>query len=287
VVEIPGEEEVPSPSAGREVWRASEGKIVTGRKQDNTLREREKIVGALRRIGVHSGISKIDNTPYSQLEADIETREGMVRFKSGITDKLGKLQPSTAALSFAEGLLDLAANELMVVTANSSTKENRFGSHNTYINLHHLDATVRPLKTWPTKRRPIDKSLTMEEQWSNLEAELQAHPSWAERPKDDTEEDEGEELSHLGELCREVAAKGWPTPEQAPQEWLPMVAKFFKHADKVRASLTDYSDDEWGRVRQAMQAVPKMPDALIPARDRLAKGGGAPAQAEEEVDAFK
>jgi hypothetical protein len=261
---IPSDDEVATPSGGRDVWRFAEGKIITGREDDGTLRDRPKVLGRLRRIGIFFGTAK-DGTPYGQLETDIETAEGKTRVKAGITDKHGKVKPSVSLLCFAEGLLEIAKDELFVVTAISGTKKNAYGTYSTFVNLFHLDAATK--RTTQVKRREFDKSKTMEERWEELAAELKTHPSYADRPAGEHDEDEGP--THFSELCREMKERGWPTPEEAPVDWMNLMA----HAmdEKPRATLNDYTQDEWGEARLILKDCKALPGLLKPAYNRINK----------------
>jgi len=271
--QILDENEVANPVRGTPVWRFSEGKLARGREQDGTLETREKIVGVLRRISVHSGVGKNDGVPYAQLEIDVETaKEGTIRVKAGLTDRAGDVKPSVAAITFAEGLLDLAKDEPIMVCANRGTKPNKFGNYSTYANLYHVDpATKRPRET---ARRPRSDE-PMATKWERLEKELQTHPAYADRPKGSS--DDGPE-THFEALEDELRAKGWPTPTYAPNEWLNLLAAFFKH-DR-RASIKQYADDQWQVLRQALEPKKpeQLPGLLKPAMERLKKDQAAAVQ---------
>ena len=266
---IPDDSEVQTPINRRPTYRFSRGKICTGREEDGTLVELPKIVGRIRRIGVHSGLTKETQIPYQQVEADIETSRGNVRIKASLSDKTGKFQPSTSALSFSEGLLELAKDELCVITAQASTKKNAYGTYSTYANAWHYDGKTSPR---PTRRRPIDKSKTMDEQWHLLEAELRSHPAFAERPASEKDEEAGP--THFSEFCRECTEKSWTTPEQNPQGWLVYLAKVAKEP-APRASLASYTQDDWGTLRQALASRTEIPKSLadaLAANDPFASG---------------
>jgi hypothetical protein len=264
---IPSDSDVPTPTGGKSVWRFAEGEIRTGR--EGEIRTREKVVGALRRFGVHFGHTK-EGEPYGQLEADIETRdEGIVRVKAGLTEKgTGAVKPSVAALSFAEGLLDFKPGEIVIVTANLAAKANRYGKFSTYANLYHYDAATKRMTG--AARRP-KSDLSIGEKWTALEAELKRHPAYADRPISEADDADGNAATHLSDLCKTCEARGWPTPEQAPAEWLSMAAKAYKSVPRVNptGSLRDYTDHEWGEIHLKLQGVSKMPSALEAVAARL------------------
>ena len=137
---IPSDSDVATPTNSRSVWRVANGEICTGREEDGTLKTREKIVGLLHRIGVHEGHSKQNGTYFKQLEADIETAEGVVRLKASVSDIGGAMKPGVAAITFAEGLLELAKDELFIARAAQGTKKNKYGNYTSYTNLFHYKA---------------------------------------------------------------------------------------------------------------------------------------------------
>jgi hypothetical protein len=255
---IPDADAVATPTSDRATYRFSGGKIVMGREEDGTLSSLEKIVGRLRRLSIHSGTGKQTGIPYSQLEVDIETSRGMVRLKASLTDMKGNSAPSTSALSFAEGLLELGKDELFIATARSSTKKNRFQSYSTYANLFHFDGK----NSRATRRRPIDHAVTMDQQWARLEEELKTHPAYAERPKTESETEDAPE-TELTLLIKDCIAKGWPTPEQQPGVWCQMFAKALS-LPKVPASLAEWTEEQTKNVRLALESRKDCPGPLQP-----------------------
>lgn len=262
---IPSEDDV-QVSTGRQSWRCANGKICQGSEDSGTLVTRDKLVGALRRIGIHEGTYEKDGKTKRvyQLEADIETAEGMERLKASLCNQKGEDQASGVAVGLAWGLLQIAKDEIMIVTTASGTKKNEYGSYSTFVNIFRLpEGSTRGVEV--PRRGKSDDSLsdTMEK----LLSEIRTHPAFAERPASERDED-GKATTHLSALCQECAAKGWPTPEQAPTEWLAANAKAFKH--EPRASLSAYSDDEWGDVRLTLQDKKECPAFLKAAQAKLA-----------------
>ena len=255
---IPSDSDVATPTNSRSVWRVANGEICTGREEDGTLKTREKIVGLLHRIGVHEGHSKQNGTYFKQLEADIETAEGVVRLKASVSDIGGAMKPGVAAITFAEGLLELAKDELFIARAAQGTKKNKYGNYTSYTNLFHYNHETK--QSAPAKRTgAFDATETMLDRWEALEAELKAHPAYADRPASERDED-GVPASHLSALVGECQERGWPHPEQCPPQWLGMMAKAFK--TEARGKLTDYSDDQWGAIRLKFKELTEMPGFL-------------------------
>lgn len=253
---IPDESSVTT-HEGIETWRFAEGKIVTGREETGTLREKVRLVGRLQRLGIHRGTNKDTGALYVQLEIDLRTAQGNCRAKVPLSDKAGVYpKPSVQTLNFAEGVLEIKPNGLLAITAHQGKKPNAYGKFPTYVNFHHVapngDST-------PVKRRAFDANNRpdMAGQWLELEKEIRAHPAYAERPAT-----EDAAPSHLGELTKESAAKGWPTPEQKPAAWLGMLHGFLKKSGDVWPTLAGPSDDEWGELRQVLKDRPDCPKAL-------------------------
>lgn len=262
---IPSEDDV-QVSTGRQSWRCANGKICQGSEESGTLVIREKLVGALRRIGIHEGSYDKDGKTKRvyQLEADIETAQGMERVKASLCNLKGENQASGVAVGLAWGLLQIAKDEVMILTTAQGTKKNEYGSYSTFVNVFRLpEGSSRGVEV--PRRGKSDEPLN--DTMAKLLSEIRTHPAFAERPASEKDED-GKATTHLSALCQECAAKGWPTPEQAPTEWLTANAKAFRH--EPRASLSAYSDDEWGDVRLTLQDKKDCPAFLKDAKARLA-----------------
>lgn len=244
-------------------WRVASGKILRGSEKDGSLEEREKIVGALRRVGIHFGTKK-DGTPFGQVEADIETTKGMERVKVDLTDLDGKEKGSSASKSFFWGLLQIGKDENCMLTAAQSKEPNKYGKHATYANWFTLKQNAQG--GWDTVMTP--KQPRTEEDLDacveRLRGELKAHPAYAERSVSEADDEHGNATTHLSALCKEMSEKGWPTPEQNPGGWLGLCAKYFKE-EKPRAALSDYDDDAWGEIRLQMQKLEQCPQSIKPA----------------------
>lgn len=254
---IPQEEEVVA-RQGSKAWRIANGTICRGSKDSSNLETRDKIVGRLRRVGIYDG--KYEDERIYQVEADIETASGMVRVKSSLTDMQGKETASGVSIGLTWGLLQIAKDEDMIITATQGSTKNKFGSYPTFVNIFRLPAGSKTGTEVP-RRKKVDEP--MEDTLQKLLDELREHPAYADRPASEAKGD-----THLGELTKEAAAKGWPTPEQAPDEWLQMTAKFFK-LKAPKAALSDHDDDEWGQVRLSLQVITKLPALLEAAKKRL------------------
>lgn len=255
---IPEEGDVRTPRMT--AWRVASGKILRGSDKDGSLEEREKIVGALRRVGIHFGAKK-DGTPFGQVEADIETTKGMERVKVDLTDLDGHEKGSSASKSFLWGLLQIGKDENCMLTAAQSKEPNKYGKHATYANWFTLKQN--PQGGWDTVMVP--KQPRTEEDLDDavlrLRGELKSHPAYAERAAAESDDEAGNATTHLSALCKEMKERGWPTPEEKPGPWLTMVSKYFKLASP-KAALSEHSDDEWGEVRQAMRDMTECPSTL-------------------------
>lgn len=242
-------------------WRFADGKIRRGRKGSFEDYPPGKVVGYLRRVGIHSGKTTGDSpVPYSQVEADIETANGLEHFKSSLTDDNGIIRSSSASNGFVWGLLQIGKDEEVMITCELADFETEKGGKPTFVNVWKhkgdwkFDQLVRP------KRDKNAPKQSQAEQWLSMESAWKSHPAYADRPARD--DDGSGPITHLAELCQECASKGWPTPEQMPSVWLARLAEANGHA--VKARLSDYEDDAWGAVRLALKGVTQVPEFLRP-----------------------
>lgn len=266
---IPRDDEVSAPKSSS--WRVASGAICKGREADGTYQTKEKIVGRLRRVGVHFGILQ-DGTPYGQAEADVETANGHERVKVSLTDLDGKEKGSSASLSFLWGLLQLAKDELFILTASQSKEPNKYGKHATYANFYHLapgQSQGRPISKRPRSEEDLDTAV------EKLRDELKGHPAYADRPSNESDDEHGNATTHLSAFCKECAEKGWSTPETLPGPWLALLTDFYKRP-KAASSLADFTDDEWGQIRLKLQGNKDAPKAIKAAE--AVKAPAAPAE---------
>lgn len=266
---IPTDDEVKA-SSSRQAWRCANGKVCRGSEDEGTLETREKLTGRLRRVGIHEGHFTRDGKEKRvyQIEADIETANGMERIKASLCNLKGEDAPSGVAIGLAWGLLQIAKDELMVITATQGTKKNEFGSYSTFCNVFTLKPGSTTATEVPRRQRSEEP---MEDTLAGLLAEIKTHPAYADRPVNESDDAEGNAQTHLSALCKECEAKQWPTPEQAPAEWLGMMAAVSKQP--VKGSLAEISDDLWGQVRLTLKDKVDAPKALAPAVARLAGTG--------------
>lgn len=254
---IPDESTVSATGLGG-AWRFANGKIRKGRQGAFEDRPSQKVVGLLRRVGIHTGKRESDGQIFSQVEADIETANGIEHFKSSLTDDNGNLKPSSATVGFTWGLNQIAKDEQVMITVSEAEFVTDKGGKPTFVNLWES-----PKQDWKFQQlvRPRrDKNapkVELVDQWRMLEAEFKAHPAFSERA---IREDDEAGPTHLSELCKECEAKGWPSPSQVPQVWLKRIAEKSQHP--VKAKLTEYDDDVWGQIRVNLQGVTDCPDWL-------------------------
>jgi hypothetical protein len=271
---IPDDSEVPTPT-GRCTWRISDGKIQTGRDVDGTLQTKEKLVGRLRRVSIHTGTLRDKATAYTQLEIDLETAQGPTRVKTSLSDTTGALKPSVGACSFAEALLDVAKDELIVITANSSAKPNKYGKHSTYVNIGILKPGQ--VNATPTKRRPYNPDLTLDEHWEQLAAEILKHAAYKARPE---REDSRAPGGSLDGLNADLKAREWPTVAEIPDVWLAQVRAVY-HMDEAEVdtmpTIASIKDDVWNELRLKLASLEGPPKMI---REWIAKNGGAPKTAD-------
>ncbi len=258
---IPSDDEVKA-SSSRQSWRLANGKVCRGSEDSGSLETREKLTGKLRRIGIHDANYVRDGKDKRvyQIEADIETANGPERLKASLCNLKGEDQPSGVAIGLAWGLLQLAKDELMVVTATQGTKKNEFGSFPTFCNIFRLKPGSTTAVEVPRRARSEEP---MEDTLGKLLEELKTHPAYSDRPVSDSDDDEGGATTHLSALCKECTEKGWPSPEQAPAVWLAKLGALLGKPNL--SSLAQVSDDTWGEIRQKFAAMTACPSWLAPA----------------------
>lgn len=262
---IPDADDVKTPRMT--AWRVASGHICRGSDKDGSYETRDKIVGALRRVGIHFGTKK-DGSAFGQVEADIETTKGMERVKVDLTDMDGHEKGSSASKSFLWGLLQIGKDENCMLMAAQGKEPNKYGKFATYANWYTLKANNAG--GWDTVMTP--KQPRTEEDLDacvlRLREELKAHPAYAERAAAETDDEQGNATTHLSALVKEMTERGWPTPEQNPSGWLTMMGTFFK-LPAPKASLSEHDDHEWGQIRQALQSAEKCPTSIQPVETNM------------------
>lgn len=265
---IPEAEEVET-VGGSSSYRFSKGRIVTGREEDGSLSILPKIVGIVTRVGVYEGTTNDQyKKPYRQLECDIMTARGEIFLKAGLLDENFQPKATQAALSFAWLLNQPVVRERKVIQITAAQGEawtNEFGQAreaSTYANLFEVkDGKAYPL--YRPKADPAAPKVPSEQKMEVLLAELRDHPLWAPRPEGrehDADQGGGGRLTHLSEFCRECGEKGWPAPDQAPEDWMAIMVASIKKPDNSGpkytwpiTSLGAIEDDDWGVMRQALE----------------------------------
>lgn len=278
---LPSASEVESVSGGKS-HRFSEGRIVTGRDKDGTLKVIDAIVGRIVRVGIHEAVTRDEHKrPIMQVEADIETEDGLIYVKAGLLDQEEfRLRPSTSAIHFAWGLTLFSPEDIVQIKASQGVEwqdeRGRERKPSTYVNWAKVVQEEGKWLAKPVYRpKPVKDApkKSQVEKWQELEPQLRALPHFAPRPAG---RDDDEEPTHFSELEKELKGFSWVTPTEAPTEWLQLVANYFGHSPKQ--ALSQYDDDDWGKVRKDLLEgiksgeIPGMPPALQAAADRL-KGG--------------
>lgn len=243
---IPAEDEVQASTSGV-TWRFANGLICTGSEDKGTIQSRDKIVGRFRRVGIHDKTyTKTDgDRRVYQLECDIETASGITRVAASLCSIDGKDQASGVACGLAWGLLQLAKDELMIFTAGKSKEKNKYGSYSTFVNTFTLKPGAKQGVEVPRRGKSDD---TLEETLEKLLAQIKMHPAYADRPVAESDAEDGTPNTHLSALCQLAAAHAWPTPEQAPADWLAFYAAWRQTPGDVKVSLSEISDDDWGQL---------------------------------------
>lgn len=259
---------------GSSSWRPAKGKFVQGKeiiKQaevDGQLidvetgkypQEKKVITGLLRRIGIFEADGKYGKQ--HKLECDIETKAGMLHLGTTLLDSNDQFKVGIAALNLAWCLLQFEKDgPIYLETAWGDPVKlpnGKEGGRPTYINAYRVEGTnATPI--YRPKRDPNAPKLEMNEQWPALETQLRAHTAY----KDREITQDPANPTHLSELVKWCKEKGWSSPDENPSGWLDLANAGFKTGLKSR--LNDYTDDQWGEIRQAVAGMTDMPTVLEP-----------------------
>lgn len=291
ITELPGDDI--NVQGGGKSWRFANGKIVRGpeKKENATLpdgrvvevdsgtypEERTFLNGVLRRVWIYSGDGKYGKV--HQIEADIETREGMFLIKAKLLNSKGELKPTISSVNFAWCLLQFGKDEALRIETRKGEpivlENGDKGGCPTYVNCYRIEGN----NAMPVYRPRRDKNApkqTMLDQWAELDPQLRAHPAWKERDVTrDNEDDGADSRIQFNTLTKECQERGWPTPLQAPEDWLDVVTAVLKKASRP-ASLDHVEEAEWGLFRDALTKWVKAnngatPPKIAAAKERLAK----------------
>lgn len=255
-------------------WRISDGKIQTGREADGTLETREAVVGYLKRIGIHEGTLD-DGSPYAKLEADFETKEGLVSVSTPLINATSGKPTYSSCISFADGLLDCAAGELIQLKVGQSAKPNRYGKHSTYANLFHVKQTdggkwsATAVKKYPFIGEPPEYGDAM---LNALVDAIRLHPAYADRPKRATAEEEVEAWDAFVEA---LESAGWPTMQEAKAEYLAIASKA---GGTTYADWVDVPAKVWSDMADVVMSGKPMPKSIQAVADK--KKANAPKEVE-------
>ncbi|AIE83513.1 hypothetical protein [Fimbriimonas ginsengisoli] len=306
---LPNESDVKVASGGK-AWRFSKGRIISGREEDGTLVERTSIIGRIQRVGIHEGVTTDQyKKPYRQVEADIETNDGVIHVHAGLLDnETFELRPTQAALTFGWILTQVKSSDeiVRITTAKGepwTDDKGRAREASTYVNLALVGADMIARPVYRPKTNPNAPKVSSVDKWRAIEAELRgdpiegvaAHPLWAERP---AREDDGASDASLPPSLQTLFAvcnkKGWPTPREAPEEWKKLFAAYFQRG---AGEIGEYSEDEWNDLALALNGKENPPALIKPAVERAAAAKAqaataTPAQAksnalDDDYDPFK
>lgn len=281
----PDPEQIQVAGGGGQAWRPANGMWVRGqRNDDNTYNEtRKHLTGRLMRLGIHRGTTK-EGQDYLQFEVDLlDHHRETVHIKAGLNDQDAPgivLKPSVGACNLAWCVTQVKLGDLIrlepvlgkeaVLLANG-----RKGGKPTYVNLYRIEGTTAVPVYRPKRDKDAPKTSLVEEWTQNLEPAIRAHEAYAERAADP------DEATHYSLLCEECAQRGYPTPAEQPAAWLALMQSSFPQAQAL--TLSAYSDDYWGSMRQALQQVPagQAPKQLKP---YVKVAAAAPAAAVPAID---
>jgi hypothetical protein len=279
-MDIPDAEDIKV--TGGKQWRFSRGKIVQGEEKPagsgNFERETKRLIGRLERVGIYEGIGKSDNQPYSQVECDLMTKEGLQHVKGGLNDPDFAelvLKPSVSTVKFAWALTQYKKGDIVMLEATQSKDPATYvvngvkkkGSHVTYVNCFRVEGnSATPI--YSPKRNEHEAPKSLVDQWLELKPQIEAHDAYAPRPRRDDDDGGAVEASHYSHLCNLCRERKWASPEQATADWLELMRKAFQE-EKPRARLNDWDDDSWGQALQTVGNMETVPKTILEATERL------------------
>lgn len=290
---IPADDEIALQSGGSMPWRPSHGKFVRGEEIEKMVdvegdgvlapfktgrypEERLRIVGLLRRVGIHQS-AQGKYGPQHRLECDIEASDGLVHVGTNLIGLKGELKVGISTVNLAWCLMQFGKDEtIMLETASGEpmTLENGSkGPRPTYVNCARVEArtdaagemvlkdgkpqfSAKPI--YRPKRDPAASKQTLEERWGDLETQLRAHPAYAERPAS-TADASG---SHLAALIAECQAKGFPSVTENDLGYARFLSALYNDG-LTPTGLAFYSDNRIGQFQLDLSEVTVLtPDAL-------------------------
>lgn len=275
---IPSDEEVKTPT-GAGAWRFGNGKICRGRQEDGTLITKDSVTGLLTRVGFYD--HKLDTgKQIFKIECDLKLASGETfHLGADLLDDNFQFRPSMSALQFAHALGELTGqNEIIKITCSKgedyTDEMGRQRKGSTYVNVFRVDAKQNVIKVeWPKKDKSAARE-SVKERWLNMsiDTKIKAHPLYKEREKREVSSSSAVvESKNLELFCKDCSVKGWPTPNQAPTEWLVIVGKI---AQTTFGTLADVTDPMWAEIRKGF-AERGMPKSLEPIKAQLDKAKSA------------
>lgn len=275
---IPSASDVEMPSGGKS-YRIANGFFVRGEQITETVQVMgqpkevetgrypemiDTIVGIVRRVGIHEEDGKYGLQ--RRFDVDFETAEGHVYVSLSLLDTKKQLKISVSTLFLAWCVLNSPVGQPMGYKTSLGepvTLENGSeGGRPTYVNLYRFVGKKGEQIRRPARDKNAPRTSIID-QWKEYEDQIRAHPLYAPRPnRRDDHDEEGNPMSHIAGLCDECAKKGWPTPRQAEESWLAIIAKAFRTDGADKFGLEDWDDDSWGQLRLAFRDRTEMPALL-------------------------
>jgi len=245
-------------SSGRDYYSVSEGKFVV-RRDKETIKETDKLVGRLDRIGVEEGTWKSGRN-YHRVEVDITTADGPVQLALDLIDPDGIFKPSVAAWQVARAFVTAGFNkgDIIALQAWQGTPQK---SH------HKPSNCVSTYRVIGNKSDRIVAPSVADQDWDDLEEALRTLSCYGARPHRDDEESSS---TGMTSLITELKSRGWETPEENPEGWLKLAKGRLK---MPVSSLAEIRDDVWGQVAKD---IANNAPAGAPPFPEIASGGVKP-----------
>ena len=260
---IPSETDIPERNTSR--WRIADGQFRRGREIEGTLvsREPNRIVGIVTGFRVFSG-NFDDGKPFTQLEVDVLTAEGMEYFKVNKNIKEGWWP--TQGVGLAKYLTEIKEGRTYIFEPQLAAKKNSFGSQNTFMDVSLWNETTRKAEMIQTEY----DGQKFKDIADDVFEKLESHPLYKEREQEKAESEKTEKDWFLEML----EAKSWPAYEGNEAAYVEALNTELLKAENGAIAVEDMDDDYFNFARQAWDQVNECPIGKAePAKAEVKKPG--------------
>lgn len=287
---IPNSGDVQTPQ-GINTWRAVNGVICRGKEKEEGYEEwpHSNITGRISKLGLREGENKAGDYE-RKLILELETSEGYERLSVKFYSKK-KYGSYSQFFGLSRALLLCDENEVIALTAARGSKPHPVhGTFATYINVYRVKEGCKPAEirtNTPHEKRTesdAERDARVEREINGMIDDLKKLPFWGEYSHGSDDDDDDGGVTHRGQFWKECSERGWPTPDEAPEEWTSIVTTISEGAN----TSLNLNDDSWGELRLAinnqLKAKPDWKPKVIAewiVNAKLENGGGAAAKPAE------